>query len=145
MTITTPAPTSSGPSEADKVAIATLTQKVIAAWAYHDAAAFAGVFTEDGTMIIEGQYHKGRAAIQAYMEEAFTGKWRGSQVTGKPIDLRFLSDDVALLLTQGGALLPGETEVAEDGAIRASWTAVRVDGQWQLAAYQNTPRFGDQR
>jgi uncharacterized protein (TIGR02246 family) len=145
MTITTPAPTSSGPSEADKVAIATLTQKVIAAWAYHDAAAFAGVFTEDGTMIIEGQYHKGRAAIEAYMEEAFTGKWRGSQVTGKPIDLRFLSNDVALLLTQGGALLPGETEVQEAGAIRASWTAVRVDGQWQLAAYQNTPRFGDQR
>jgi uncharacterized protein (TIGR02246 family) len=145
MTITTPAPTSSGPSEADKVAIATLTQKVIAAWAYHDAAAFAGVFTEDGTMIIAGQYHKGRAAIQSYMEEAFTGKWQGSQVTGKPIDLRFLSDDVALLLTQGGALLPGETEVAEEGAIRASWTAVRVDGQWQLAAYQNTPRFGEQR
>ena len=34
------------------MAIATLTQKVVAAWAYHDAAAFASVFTEDGTMIL---------------------------------------------------------------------------------------------
>jgi uncharacterized protein (TIGR02246 family) len=144
MTITTPAPTSSGPSEADKVAIATLTQKVVAAWAYHDAAAFASVFTEDGTMIISGQFRKGRADIQSYMEEAFAGPWQGSQVTGKPIELRFLSDDIALLLSQGGVLRPGETEVTEGNGIRASWTAVRVDGQWLLAAYQNTPRYGQQ-
>jgi uncharacterized protein (TIGR02246 family) len=144
MTITTPAPTSSGPSEADKVAVATLTQKLVAAWAYHDAAAFAAIFAEDGTMIIRGQYHKGRAAIQAYMEEAFKGKWQGSQVTGKPLELRFLSDDVALLISQGGVLLPGETEVSEEGAIRAAWTAVRTDGQWLLTAYINTPRYGEQ-
>jgi uncharacterized protein (TIGR02246 family) len=131
------------PTEADQIAIATLTQKVIAAWAYQDAAAFASVFTEDGTMIVAGVYQKGRADIEAYMKEAFEGRWKNTQVTGKPLDLRFLNAETAILLTQGGVLEPGQTEVNETTAIRASWTAVKRDGQWVLAAYQNTPRYGE--
>ena len=131
------------PTEADQVAIATLTQKVIAAWAYQDAAAFANVFTEDGTLIVAGVYKKGRAEIELYMKEAFAGTWKDTQVTGKPLDLRFLNAETAILLTQGGVLYPGETEVNVNTAIRASWTAVKRDGQWVLAAYQNTPRYAD--
>lgn len=127
-------------TEADQVAVAALTQRVVAAWAYHDFDAFAGVFTEDGTMILPGVYRKGREEIRAYMAEAFQGRYQGTQVTGKPIDMRFLAGDVCLLLTLGGVLEPGESEITPASAIRASWLAVRRDGQWQLAAYQNSPR-----
>jgi len=61
-------------------------------------------------------------------------------VTGTPIGLAVLGPAAAVLFTEGGVLLPGETEVSADRAIRASWTVVQRDGQWQLAAYQNGPR-----
>lgn len=129
------------PTDADAAAIAALTQKVVAAWAYQDADTFASVFTDDGTMILSGVYCAGRYEVRDYMAKAFEGRYRGTQVTGKPISIRSLGPDTAILLSQGGVLEAGETEVSEDGAIRASWLAVRQDdGQWRLAAYQNTPR-----
>jgi uncharacterized protein (TIGR02246 family) len=134
MTTTTPQ-TSAG----DQAAVAALTQRVIAAWAYADADSFADTFTEDGTMTLPGAYKKGREEIRAYLKEAYANQYKDTQVTGKPVDLRFLSPDVALLLTQGGVLAAGETEVSDDQAIRAAWTCVRQDGDWYLAAYQNSP------
>jgi uncharacterized protein (TIGR02246 family) len=128
-------------SDADKVAIASLTQRVVAAWAYHDADSFAEVFTDDGTMVLPGVYLKGRQQISAYMAAAFQGVYQGTQVTGKPIDIRPLGADAAILLSLGGVLAAGESEVTEGSAIRAAWVAVRDGaGGWKLAAYQNTPR-----
>lgn len=128
-------------TEADKAAIAALTQKVVTSWAYHDAEAFASVFAEDGTMILSGVYCDGPEQVRDYMAEAFKTHYQGTQVTGKPISIRALGPDTAILLSLGGVLAPGETEVSPDSAIRASWLAVRRDGQWRLAAYQNTPRY----
>ncbi|WP_034273232.1 SgcJ/EcaC family oxidoreductase [Haloechinothrix halophila] len=141
MTTTADTRAETGPSDADQAAVASLTQRVVAAWAYHDADAFASVFTEDATMILPGVYRKGADEIRAYMAEAFAGKYQGTQVTGKPVDLRFLAPDVAILLTAGGVMHKGESEVADERAIRASWLVVKRDGQWRLAAYQNSPRF----
>lgn len=124
---------------ADQAAIAALTQKVIAAWAYHDADAFAGVFTEDGTMILPGVYKKGRDEIRAFLVESFAGNYKGTQVTGRPLEIRFFTPDSGVLITQGGVLGPGETEVSDAQSIRASWTVVKRDGSWHLASYQNTP------
>lgn len=128
------------PTQADMAAIASLTQCMIAAWAVQDAEAIANLFVEDGTMIIAGTYRDSRAAIQDYFTEAFRGEYKGTQVTGKPLAARFFGPDVGVLLTVGGVLEPGETEVSNKQAIRASWTVVRRDGEWRLAAYQNTPR-----
>lgn len=127
-------------TDADKAAVAGLSQRIVAAWAKHDAEAFARVFTEDGTMILPGAYAKGRAEIQAFMGAGFAGPYKGTQVTGQPFDVRFLSPEVSVLLTQGGVLAPGETEVPPERTIRASWLAVKQDGEWLLAAYQNSPK-----
>ena len=124
---------------ADQAAIAALTQKVIAAWAYGDADGFANVFTEDGTMILPGIFKKGREEIRAFLVESFAGNYKGTQVTGRPIEIRFFTPDSGVLITQGGVLAAGETEVADSQSIRASWTVVKRDGSWHLASYQNTP------
>ena len=127
-------------SNSDQAAIAALTQRMVTGWAYGEAATIADLFVEDGTMILAGTYRDSRAAIRAYFAEAFQGEYQGTQVAGKPLASRFFGPDAGVLLTIGGVLEPGETEVSNKQAIRASWTVVRRDGEWRLAAYQNTPR-----
>src|SRR4051812_40899503 len=139
MTTTTPSPPTTGPAD-DQAAIAGVAQSVVAAWAAHDADAFAGVFTEDGTMILPGLFRKGRDDIRSFMAEAFAGPYKGTQVTGQPIDLKIINSETVLMITQGGVLAPGETEVSGEAAIRASWLVVKRDGKWLLTAYQNSPR-----
>ena len=130
-----PAVTASPPTEALDIM-----RRIVTAWADHDAEAFAAVFTEDATMILPGQYRKGRDQIRDFMAAGFAGPYRGTQVTGEPLDFRYLAEDVALLLTVGGVLAPGQREVSAGQAIRASWLLAERDGRWLLAAYQNSPR-----
>ncbi|MER5336999.1 SgcJ/EcaC family oxidoreductase [Micromonospora sp. NPDC002717] len=129
-------------SPADHAAIAALPSRIVAAWAEHDAEAFGAVFVEDGTMILPGLFLTGRDAIVAFMREAFAGPYQGTRVTGQPINVRFLDGEVAIVLTEGGVLAPGETTVAKEHAVRASWLMVKRDGAWLLAAYQNSPSEG---
>jgi uncharacterized protein (TIGR02246 family) len=132
--------TSAELSDADKAAVASLTQRVVAAWAKHDADAFADVFIEDGTMVLPGLHKVGRAAIRDHMAAEFAGPYRNTQVTGKPIEMKRLGPDAAVLLSDGGVLQPGDSEVSRAEAIRAAWIAVKNDGQWLLAMYVNTPK-----
>lgn len=117
--------------------------RIVAAWQAKDAAAFAATFTEDGSMILPGDvYLTGRQRIQDFMAEAFSGPYRNTQVTGTPLAMKPLAEDVVLVLTEGGVLADGESEVSASSAIRASWLLRRVDGQWLITAYQNTPIAG---
>ncbi|AGL16702.1 SgcJ/EcaC family oxidoreductase [Actinoplanes sp. N902-109] len=115
--------------------------RLVQAWARNDADGVAGVFTEDAAMILPGDvYKKGRDEIRAFMAAAYAGPFKGTGVTGSPVDLRFVTDDVALIRTHGGILAPGQTEIEPELAVRSTWVCVRRDGQWQLAGYQNSPR-----
>ncbi|MEU8271216.1 SgcJ/EcaC family oxidoreductase [Sphaerisporangium sp. NPDC049002] len=129
-----------GVTEADKAAVVSVPGRIVAAWANQDAKAFADVFTPDGTMILPGFYRKGADEIEAFMAGAFQGPYKGTQVTGQPIDVRFISDDSALVITVGGVIGAGQTELADESAIRATWVVARHEGEWKLAAYQNSPR-----
>src|SRR6266545_3001325 len=126
-------------SAAEQASVAALAQRFLAAWAYQDADGVADLFTEDGTLVLPGLIFQGRQEIREYFKDAFANKYSGTQVVGKPISLRFFGPDVALLLSAGGVLAPGESEVSDGQAIRASWFVVRTDGEWKLAAYQNCP------
>lgn len=139
MTTETAEGVASAATASDQVAVAALTQRVVAAWAYNDADSFAGVFVDDGTMTLPGIFLQGREAIRKYLVEAFAGPYKGTQVTGRPLDIKFFGPDSGILISLGGVLGPGQTEVSDEQAIRAAWVVVKRDGQWQLAAYMNTP------
>lgn len=128
------------PTGGAEAEIAGLPQRVVAAWANNDADAFAEVFTEDGSLILPGIYKTGREQIRSFMADGFAGPYQGTRVTGQPLELRRLGESAAVLITEGGVLAPGETVVADERAIRATWVAEHRDGRWQLAAYQNCPR-----
>jgi uncharacterized protein (TIGR02246 family) len=115
--------------------------RLVAAWAKNDADGVAKVFTEDGILILPGDVHKrGRSEIKAFMAAAYAGPFKGTGVTGRPVDVRFPTDDVAVLRTHGGILAAGETEINEELAVRSTWVCVKRNGEWQLASYQNSPR-----
>jgi uncharacterized protein (TIGR02246 family) len=129
-----------GPSGAEQAAVAAVPGRIVAAWAAHDAKAFGEVFAPDGTMILPGVFLTGREEISSFMGQAFAGAYQGTRVTGQPVNMRFLSDEAALLITVGGVVAAGQSEFSDEQAIRASWLVVKQDGQWLLAAYQNSPR-----
>jgi uncharacterized protein (TIGR02246 family) len=139
MTITNKSSPGAAPSAADKAAAVAIPQRIVTAWANHDADAFAAVFTEDGSMVLPGLCKKGRSEIRSFMAEAFSGSYKGTQVTGQPLDVRFFGDESGVIVTEGGVLAPGDTTVAAERAIRASWVVVKQDAKWQLAAYHNCP------
>jgi len=129
-------------SSTEQAEIAAVPARMVAAWATHDARAFADLFTQDGTLILPGVYKKGRDEIREFMSAAYAGPYQGTRVTGSPIDVKPLADGAVALLTMGGVLAPGETELSDPAAIRASWILVRREGRWLLAVYQNCPRDG---
>lgn len=125
---------------ADQAALAQVAQRMIAAWGDNDGEAFAAIFAEDGSLVLPGDvFLKSREEIGTFMTAAFTGPYQGTRVTGKPLTVRALSDDVAVLITEGGVLMPGETEVSTAQAIRATWVLTRHGADWLISAYHNSP------
>ncbi|HLX47997.1 MAG TPA: SgcJ/EcaC family oxidoreductase [Streptosporangiaceae bacterium] len=130
-----------GPSDADIAAAKQVMQRIMDAWADHDGDAFAAVFTQDASLVLPGNvYLKNQEEIRRYMAAGFAGPYKGTQVTGVPVNVRFLRPDIALLITEGGVLAPGETEVAPERAVHAAWLLAKQNGDWLITAYQNTPR-----
>ena len=121
-------------------AVAAVPQRIVDAWGAHDGKAFAEVFTADGSMALPGAYRKGRAEIEEFRSAGCAGPYQGTQVVGEPIDVRFLSPDVAVLTTQGGVRAAGATELSENETVIASWIVVHENDDWLLAAYHNCPR-----
>jgi uncharacterized protein (TIGR02246 family) len=121
--------------------LAAVPGRLVSAWAAQDAEAFSQLFIQDGTMILPGVYKKGREDIRKHMEAGYAGPYKGTSVTGIPLEMKPLGSDAFALITVGGVLAPGEQEVSAKEAIRASWILVKDDdGTWRLAVYQNCPR-----
>jgi uncharacterized protein (TIGR02246 family) len=120
--------------------VAAVPGRLVAAWAAHDAEAFSQLFIQDGSLIMPGVYKKGRDEIREFMAAGYAGPYKGTSVTGTPLEIKRLGTGAVALVTVGGVLAPGEKEVSTKEAIRASWILVKDDGTWRLAVYQNCPR-----
>lgn len=128
-------------SPEEKVAL-TIPQRITAAWRRNDADMFAEVFAENGSLLMQDEQLTSREQIRAYMAAGFAGGLRGAHVTGWPLSVTYLADDIAMVVTQGGIVLDGETEIAPDRRIRAMWVIALRDGRWQLVSHQSSPIGG---
>jgi uncharacterized protein (TIGR02246 family) len=108
------------------------------AWAANDANAFAALYTEDATVVQPGIHKRNQEDIRTTMAAAFAGPLKGSTVLDQPQSVRFIGSDAAIVITEGGILMTGETELPSERMVRATWVLSKVDGQWYVAAYQNS-------
>jgi uncharacterized protein (TIGR02246 family) len=125
---------------ADEKAALTIGLRIQAAWAANDADAFAEVFAENGSLLMRDEQLTSRAQIRSYMADGFAGPFRGARVTGWPIEVKFLADDAAFLVTQGGIVLPPDDELLPEREIRAVWVIARREpGVLELLSHQSSP------
>jgi len=124
----------------DPAAIAAVPARMVAAWAAHDADAFADLFVDDGTMILPGVVQNGRDQIREFMAAGYEGPYKGTRVTGAPLQMKLLAPGAVALVTEGGVIGADEEGLSDRAAIRASWILVQRDGDWKLAVYHNCPR-----
>lgn len=130
-------------TSAQERAVLTIPQRITHAWATNDADAFADTFTENGSVLLADNQLTSREEIRAYLRDAFAGGLAGARVTGTPLDVKFLADDVAIAITEGGIVLPGEDDVAPQRRIRAVWVIARgEDGTLSLVSHQSSPVAG---
>jgi uncharacterized protein (TIGR02246 family) len=134
----------------DEAEVRAIVPRILSLWAEvtsgrASAEAIAAVYTDDADFIVgDGTHLHGRDEIAAYFEKMVAGAdahgttIRGTTVTAEIESVRFLGDQVALLLLQGGILLPGETTVPPERRGIQSGVAVKQDGAWLVTAYQNT-------
>jgi uncharacterized protein (TIGR02246 family) len=123
----------------DERAALTVPMRIQAAWASNDADAFAAVFAAEGSLLMREDQLTSREEIRSYMAAGFRGPFRGARVSGWPLAVTFPTDEVALIVTEGGIRLAGETSTAPERQIRATWIVVRLAGAWQLISHHSSP------
>lgn len=116
--------------------------RVRAGWDANDADAVAAVFLDNGSLLIGDEQIDGADHIREYLTAWFGDRYPGVRLEDRPLDIRFLTSDVAVAVTEGGLVLSGEDGLAPERTERSMWVLVRRDGEWRVAARQSSPING---
>ena len=124
---------------ADEAAVRVLYQRLMDGWNEGSGEAFAAPFAEDGDLVaFDGTHFKGRREIVPFHQQLFQTYLKGTRLVGAVQDVRFLSNDVALMHAVGGTVMRGKSTPSPERDSIQTLVAVRISGSWQLAAFQNT-------
>lgn len=129
-------------TEDQKAAVLAVLDGIHAAWDNGDADAFVAEYRDDATATIPGVFMPSRQAIHGGMAFSFGGPLKGTRTSDKTLDVRFLGDDAAIVVSENGVLIPGETEAPAERTSYATWVLAKEDGKWLIAAYSNCPKVG---
>jgi uncharacterized protein (TIGR02246 family) len=123
----------------DEAAIQAVLAESYKAWEAGDADGMVAGYTADATAIMTGSLRGSREVIRESMALAFEGPLKGSSTCDKQLSLRFVGGDAAIVVSESGILLAGETEVPDSGKVNATWVFEKRNGRWLIAAYHNSP------
>jgi uncharacterized protein (TIGR02246 family) len=123
----------------DEAAINAMLSEMYRAWAANDADGFVKYYTDDATAILPGSLRGSRKVIRDSMVAGFDGPLRDSSTVDRQLSLRFVGQDAAIAVSEGGILFAGEDAVPEARKIHATWVFERRNGRWMIAAYHNSP------
>ncbi|GBG37183.1 SgcJ/EcaC family oxidoreductase [Mycobacterium montefiorense] len=110
----------------DEDAIRNLVDRQASAWAAADPEAYSGVFSSDADYVtFLGSYYKGRKTIAASYVPLFKKLLRGSKLEIEILQMRFLTPDVALVMSNAAVK---RRRARRNTRVNTS-VAVRVEGQ----------------
>src|ERR1700722_1199621 len=104
----------SNKTDADQLDVLAVIKAGYSAWEANDADEFVAVYLDDATVVQPGVHKKNRQEIRATMAAGFGGPLKGSRVVDTPQDVRFVNDETAIVVSEGGIVFPGESACPSD-------------------------------
>jgi len=121
----------------EETEVRALYRQIVSGWNRRSADAIAELFADDGDAIgCDGSEFKG-AEIAAVHRRIFDDHRTGAFV-GKVRSVRFLNAEVAVLCAVAGMVMPGKSDLEPDRNAVQTLVAVKRDGRWRAAVFQNT-------
>lgn len=123
----------------NKSAIEDLYKDLLTSWNRQDAGRMASLFTDGGNIVgFDGSQNNGRAEIESEMSKIFKDH-QTARFVWKVREVRFLSNDVALLRAVVGMVPPGQRQIKPERNAVQSIIAVKEKEAWKIELFQNTP------
>jgi uncharacterized protein (TIGR02246 family) len=130
---------SSEPQPGDAEHVRALYLAAMDGWNAGSGDAFAAPFTDEADFVaFDGTRFHGRREIALYHAPLFETYLKGTRLVGDVTDVRFVAGEVAILHAYGGMVARGKREPAPERDSVQTMVAVKRDGRWELAAFQNT-------
>jgi uncharacterized protein (TIGR02246 family) len=121
---------------ADETALRESVKQLETGWNTKSGALFAKPFAEDADyVVINGNYIKGRAAIESGHQRIFDTIYKDTNITLTVKQIRFLRGDVAVVHVEGHRTGPTR-ELTSDAMLTLMMTKEKQG--WVIAAFQNT-------
>src|ERR687885_1684315 len=127
------------PKSDDEAAIRTLYQQMIDGWNKGSGQAFAAPYTDDSDFIgFDGTYMKGRQQIASFHQMLFDKFLKGSSLIGRIRSVRFIAENVAIMIAVGGTVMTGQSDIEPERNSIHAIVAVKHDSNWYFTAFQNS-------
>jgi uncharacterized protein (TIGR02246 family) len=108
-------------------------------WNERDATGYANLFTEEGSVVgFDGSCIESRQSIIQHLRSIFSDHTPATYVA-LVREVRNLGNGVALLRSVVGMVPAEATDINPDTNAIQGLVAVRDDGTWRVAHFQNTP------
>jgi uncharacterized protein (TIGR02246 family) len=131
--------TSTTATDTDRQAVLDVLKRGYEAWGANDVEAFVACYLDDASVVQPGVYKKDREESRTSMAAGFAGPLKGSRVSDQPQDIRFLTDETAIVVSEGAIIFPGQDDAPREAMVRATWVLAKRNGSWYVAAYHNSP------
>ncbi|MER5761046.1 SgcJ/EcaC family oxidoreductase [Streptomyces sp. NPDC002082] len=123
----------------DRDAVCGVLASLAGAWGAADADAYGALFTPDATYTTYvGTHYQGRGDITEAHRALFGGFVKGTELADSILGIRFLGPDAAVVTSRGDTYEGGRP--AELSKVQTYTLTRESDGQWRIAAFQNTQR-----
>jgi uncharacterized protein (TIGR02246 family) len=120
-------------------AIRDLYHALLDRWNSGDASGMAELLSANGNVVgFDGSQMNGRAEMAATLGKIFAEHATAAYISIVR-EVRFVSDDVAILRAVVGMVPPGKADINPAVNAVQSIVAVREDGEWRIALFHNTP------
>ncbi len=123
----------------DESKVCSLYREMLECWNKRNADDLAALVAKDGNLVgFDGSPLNGRSEIESVLRQIFADHPTAAYV-GKVREVRFLTPEVAVLRAVAGMVPPGQSDLNPAVNTVQTLVAVKHDGQWRIAVFQNTP------